>query len=199
MTTQEADQHLEAPVALTTDEASTNFYWTCGNHEVFNLQTTIRSSLTDAQIQAHLDTVKRTLLAVVRMEGHAKSSTVGGTGKPAPGSEGSATTTTGKKPAPTVPGDKPVQSFVAKMLEVTPKPDGKAEIKFYAEGHKFPDLYATRTVEQWVNMLGGAWAPDDFATAILYEQANITVLWTESDKLNSKGKPYHDLVSLKAA
>lgn len=203
MTAQPTDQNPEA-VTLDTEQASTNFYWTFGKQEVFNLQTTIRSQLTDAQITAHLDTVKRSLLAVDKMGGKAKAVAT-------PGASTKATTAAGntqapppagqKAPTPTTPANgKAVQSFVATQMEVMPKPDGKAEVKFYAEGHKYPDLYATKTVTQWIDTLKecGAWETSHFAAATMYA-CDMRVDWVESDNLNKNGKPYHNLVSLHLA
>jgi hypothetical protein len=57
---------------ISTEEASTNFYWTCGNEEVFNLQTTIRGCPIGEQIKSHITTVKTALKAIVDSGGHAK-------------------------------------------------------------------------------------------------------------------------------
>jgi hypothetical protein len=57
---------------VSTEEASTNLYWTFGNEEVFNLQTTVRGAINDAQISAHLASVKAAMKAIVQLGGHAK-------------------------------------------------------------------------------------------------------------------------------
>ena len=200
MTAKPTDQQPEA-VTLTTEQASTNFYWTLGNENVFNLQTTIRSSLTDEQIAAHVDTVIRTLRHIVSKEGRAKAVGIGSNGK---GVVTEAQPTSQLRPAPgkkistsSPVTTKPLQSFHCKLIEVTPKPDGKAEIKFYADGHKYPDIYATRTIEQWIDMLieVGEWQVGDFQVAAQYD-CDYKVNWNESEKLNKNGKPYHDLHSI---
>lgn len=66
-------QAPEKPAAPTAEETSTNFYWTCGEKEVFNLQTTVRGHLSPAQIKMHLASVKAALTATVELGGHAKA------------------------------------------------------------------------------------------------------------------------------
>lgn len=64
----------EAPkeAAPTSEEASTNFYWTFGNEQVFNLQTTVRGRLTYTQVSEHMSMVRSALEIVVKLGGKAK-------------------------------------------------------------------------------------------------------------------------------
>jgi len=59
-------------VEVSTEAASTNFYWTIGHEELFNLQTTVRGVLDAEQVSAHLSTVISALKEVVAHGGHAK-------------------------------------------------------------------------------------------------------------------------------
>lgn len=78
-------EHLRALVANkpSTEEASTNVFWTAGNKEIFNFQTTVRGALTDEQLWAHLDTAIRLGKLITAHEGHAKQ-----VGQPASPPEG---------------------------------------------------------------------------------------------------------------
>ena len=89
---------------------------------------------------------------------------------------------------------KAVQELHVIKVEITPKPDSKAEIKFFTAGHKFPDLYATRTTAQWVEDLN--WEESIFGAAAEYSE-KLLVGYTLSDKLNTAGKPYKDIAYIK--
>ena len=92
-------------------------------------------------------------------------------------------------------GNKAIQELHVVKVEITPKPDGKAELKFFTTGHKFPDLYATRSVEQWVEALN--WEAATFGAAAEYSE-KLLVGYTLSDKLNTAGNPYKDIAYIKA-
>ena len=101
--------------------------------------------------------------------------------------------------APKVDGtnNKQIQELVAVKVEVTPKPDGKAELKFYGPGDKYPRLYATRAAEAWTSLLG--WAASNFAAANAFvtgpdgKPIHMTIGYTLSDKMTQKGTPYKDI------
>lgn len=105
---------------------------------------------------------------------------------------------TAAKPAPAA-GE--VLTLVAASMEVTPKPDGKVELKFFEAGHKYPDIYANGTVENMLKLLAptGDWTADLLSTATSYDGLAYTVRYTLSKKLNSKGNPYKDIVNITAA
>ena len=74
MTEQAKDKPIqpELELELSPDNASTNFYWTYGVDERFNIQTTIRGIVSDAQIAAHVESAKRAMKYIVGQGGHAK-------------------------------------------------------------------------------------------------------------------------------
>mgnify|MGYP001568524048 CR=1 FL=1 len=103
------------------------------------------------------------------------------------------------QPAPAPVNGGTVQILQAVKLEVAPKADGKAELKFYAQGHQYPDITSTRSVDKLLELLAptGGWTGDHLAKAGTYN-VQIAVDWKASDKLNSKGKPYRDIVALRS-
>lgn len=194
------------PLFVSTEAASTNFYWTLGKHEVFNLQTTFRGNPQAVEIEAHLAAVKIALAQVVEIGGHAKP--VGQQAaqpapvKPAPapaakpGAPAPPTGTTPVKPsaAPVAQaGPKEILKLEFVKISVIPKTDGKCELQFFGAGHKFPDIYATRAVAKWAEELG--WPDTAFVTTV-YEQAG-KVGYVLSDKVNSKGNRYKDIEYIK--
>ncbi len=54
------------------EHASTNFFWTYGTEEVFNIQTTMRGILTADQVDAHISSAAYAMRRVVELGGHAK-------------------------------------------------------------------------------------------------------------------------------
>ncbi len=90
-----------------------------------------------------------------------------------------------------------VKTIHAVRMDVQPKPDGKVTLEWYADGHKFADIYTTRTVENAVNLLSatGAWTPEHLGKAQSFTVTHI-ITWKDSEKLNSKGNPYKDLINI---
>src|SRR3990167_6871415 len=88
--------------------------------------------------------------------------------------------------------------LVATKLEVTPKPEGRVELKFYSTGHKFPDLYANGSAENMAKMLAstGGWTVDEHLRKAASFDVNMRVKYTLSKKLNSKGNPFKDIVAV---
>ncbi len=95
---------------------------------------------------------------------------------------------------------KPRESFRAVKMEVTPKPDGKAELKFYAASHNFPDIYVTRSHADLVKLLAktAPWAPENFGAANTFN-IDYMVEYTLSEKLNSRGNHYKDIADIRPA
>jgi hypothetical protein len=122
---------------------------------------------------------------------------------PQPAASTPAPTTSAPPPPPPGNGGSQPQANVlnAVKMEVAPKPDGKAEVKFYAAGHQYADLYTTKAVGQIVDMLRetGNWQPEHFTTTAQTYQVNMNIWWKNSEKLNSRGNPYKDIVSIKPA
>jgi hypothetical protein len=83
-------------------------------------------------------------------------------------------------------------------MEVVPGADGKSEVKFYADGHQYPDLYTKRTPAQLAVLLQptGQWTPDHFTKAGTHA-VPMRIEYKLSDKKNSKGNPYKDIVAVK--
>jgi len=108
------------------------------------------------------------------------------------------------QPAIPIAANKPapdgVKEFIAVKFEIVPRADGKAEMKFYEAGHKFPDLYSVMSLEYCVKNMEktGEWTEQHFKQAATYD-VNYRVKWKNSDKLNSKGNPYKDIVSIEPA
>jgi hypothetical protein len=90
--------------------------------------------------------------------------------------------------------------FTATKLIVTPREDGKVSLAFYASGHKWADITKVCTVEQAVAILKpiGGFTPEHFAGIKTYEPIAAEITWVESDKKNSAGKPYKNIVSITA-
>ena len=77
--------------------------------------------------------------------------------------------------------------------------NGKAKLDFYSAGRKYAELTSYVAPEQ-----AGAWfqpfglTSDDFFGSGEHT-VSLKVLWKNSDKLNSKGNPYKNVVSIEAA
>lgn len=93
-----------------------------------------------------------------------------------------------------------IQSIRIAKMSVTPRADGKADVKFFEAGHQYPDLYATRTPAELAALLKatGEWKEDHFKAAAEYN-VTMTIDYKLSDKKNSKGNPYKDIVTVSAA
>lgn len=96
--------------------------------------------------------------------------------------------------AAVIPGAKTV---IATKMTVMPKPDGKVTLEWFADGHKYADIYTTRAVDSALTLLAstGAWTKEHLTAAQTF-QVHHLITWRDSDKLNSKGNPYKDLVSI---
>lgn len=106
-------------------------------------------------------------------------------------------------PEPTyedVGGERGENTLHATKLVVTPREDGKVSLGFFAAGHKYADITKVCTVEQAVQTLSpvGAFAPEHFRALSTYEPITAEITWVESDKKNSAGKPYKNIVSITA-
>lgn len=194
-TVPQPDDDEPMPLYVHTEAASTNFYWTFGKIETFSLQTTFRGNLQDVEIEAHLAAVKSALVHIVEMGGHAKP--VGQqaqASQPAPQQTAKAPPTPPvKQPAAQQNGPKEIHELKFVKVEVVPKPDGKSELRFYEAGHKYPDIYATRATEKWIDELG--WDETAFVSAA-YDAKGVAG-YVLSDKLNTKGNPYKDIEYIK--
>lgn len=118
-----------------------------------------------------------------------------------------AVATTSAVPVPALLTDEPVYEDVAGVnvvhatkLVVTPREDGKVSLGFFASGHKYADITKVCTVEQAVQSLKavGGFTPEHFKAIATYEPISAEIEWVESDKKNSAGKPYKNIVSITA-
>lgn len=94
----------------------------------------------------------------------------------------------------------PAQGILrAVKMDIAPRADGKVDIKFFGEGHKYADLMRVATVEQAIQFLSpvGAYTAQHLSVTASY-QVNLDVRWAESDRRNSKGNPYKDILDIKA-
>lgn len=67
------DQEIQMEEVEDPNLVSTNFYWTLDeNGEIFNLQTTIRATLTPGQLAAHFETVRAGMILALGHGGKAK-------------------------------------------------------------------------------------------------------------------------------
>lgn len=85
----------------------------------------------------------------------------------------------------------------AVKLEVVPSADGKVALKWYGAGHQYPDITSTRPADKVLELLRatGDWTEDHIKMVGTY-QVRHKIAWRESEKMNSKGKPYRDIVSI---
>lgn len=103
----------------------------------------------------------------------------------------------GAAPAPVMqPTAKQRETFTCEHMEIAPRPDGKADVKFFTAGHKWPDATGVWSPEMAVRMLSGTggWTQAHFTQPGNYQMAGTVVEWEASDKLNSKGNPYKNIV-----
>jgi len=179
------------PIEVSPEEASSNFYWTLGQHEVFNIQTTIRGNPTPDEIAEHLRSAGGAMRAIVTLGGHAKP--VGRQAEnaafiPAPITPMQAALDTGKAVAgPPVPSA-PVASSNGQgeskctMIEIGKGfKSGKTQLKFHCVGLENP-LTFTKEVGEMVKLL----APLGYTTQHISigqkYPADAIVSWAQGEK-----------------
>jgi hypothetical protein len=84
-------------------------------------------------------------------------------------------------------------------VTVTPNAEGKTKIEFWKTGRKYPELQAAWTPERAAELfarLDASWTAAHFQAATAYD-VTFTVVWENSQNLNSKGNPYKDIVDLR--
>lgn len=158
MTTQTpkpTDQTPEVVAPLSPESASTNFYWTLGTTEIFNLQTTIRGIVSPAQLDTHFTSVDKALQRVVKQGGHAKPIGVQPS-QPAPSapldpSAKIALEEGNKELATSIQeGQAIILDFVYDGVEecdgltIIPQPGDLVDLDFTREGFKWPVIKATK-------------------------------------------------------
>ena len=90
--------------------------------------------------------------------------------------------------------------LVATKLVVTPRPDGKVSLAFFADGHKWADITKVCSVSDAVKTLAplGGFTAAHLAVTTTYEPILANITWVESEKKNSAGNPYKNIVSITA-
>lgn len=107
-------------------------------------------------------------------------------------------------PAPTGPAqpanvDTSVNTMEIKKVKVEPQPDGKIKVAMFAEGHKYADLYMTQNLDRTLEALNGTgyeWTAEYLSKTAEYDMAFFAD-WRNSEKLNSKGNPYKNVIALR--
>lgn len=207
-------EEMPPPIECKPEELSTNFYYTFGKHETFNAQMTVRGNPGLDEINAHLTAAIDAMKLVIDAGGHATGRKQGDTHAAPPPvttpaqaaqevGKGNAAPPAPTTAAPTVPqagGAKAIQTLAAVKMSVAPEAGGKVKVGFYESGHQYPDIYSTRPVDYWIKLLAptGAWTAEHFA-AVAEFGMSVVVSYTLSDKTNSKGNRYKDIVSVKLA
>jgi len=178
--------------------ASLNFY--AVTQRGWNLQFTLRSWSEQKLLDRFAELVKRLEAMHVQPKPVGQQPAVEKASAPTPPQLATVPGLPGPQPAPAPANGGAVQTLQAVKLEITPKADGKAELKFYGAGHQYPDITSTRSLDKLLELLAptGGWTGEHLAQAGSYN-VQIAVDWKASDKLNSKGKPYKDVLALRPA
>jgi hypothetical protein len=83
-------------------------------------------------------------------------------------------------------------------ITVVPAADGRATVNFFLPNAQYATFYlSNRPVGEIISTLSrtGAWTPQHFSLATEYN-VNFSVVWALSEKLNSKGNPYKNIVEV---
>ena len=101
--------------------------------------------------------------------------------------------------APAAPASGVMTLKIVKM-QVAPRADGKVDLKFFEAGHQYPDISTAKTAADAVNMLKatGKWELFHFAQVAEFN-VDFVIDYKNSAKLNSKGNPYKDILSVHPA
>ena len=86
----------------------------------------------------------------------------------------------------------------ANKMTTKPRPDGKVDISFFEGSHQFADITKTCTVEAAILFLAplGTFTPAHLSVAAEYKPVFIDVRYVLSEKMNSKGNPYKNIVDI---
>jgi len=90
----------------------------------------------------------------------------------------------------------------AVKMEVVRGPDGKVTLKWYRAGDRYPEIYTTRTPEKALELLrstGEDWREEHLAGSYMYNDIRHVIHFRFSEKTNSKGNPYKDIVEIRSA
>lgn len=123
------------------------------------------------------------------------------TGAPAPAPAPSTATVPPPpvSPASTVKEGDVGEPVRVKRMEIVVRPEGKIELRLFAEGHKYADLVVVRTLENAVALLQQAspnWVSAHLQKAGVYD-VDYVAEWVYG-KQNSSGGHYKNITSLRA-
>lgn len=99
------------------------------------------------------------------------------------------------RPAPVAKSTEPdVNTMTIVRMEITPRPDGRADVVMYDARSKYPNL----SIKNWkidniLEIFPEQWSVGDFIAADVVS-GSWAVHWKESSNLNAKGNPYKDVV-----
>ena len=90
--------------------------------------------------------------------------------------------------------------FHVTKLEVTPRADGKVTLGFFEPGHKWADITKVCTVDVAISTLAplGDFTEEHLRVPAVFDDIFAEIRWIDSENLNSKGKPYKNIVEIKA-
>lgn len=90
-----------------------------------------------------------------------------------------------------------VLSVTSSELRVTPRTDGKVDLAFWNAGRKYEEIKATKSPDDAIRLLAptGVWTKDNF-TAVGTFGLPVSIEYRLSDKRNSKGNPYKDILKI---
>lgn len=93
-----------------------------------------------------------------------------------------------------------VQTLAIVKFNVEPRQDGKVNLNFFGANHKYADIRSVKTPAEAAAMLQptGAWTPEHFSKLSEYT-IDMLIDWRNSDKMNSRGQPYKNIVAIRAA
>jgi hypothetical protein len=191
---EQQEAETTTPIECSPEELSTNFFWTFGKQEVFNLQTTIRGNPDAAEIIAHLDAVLVGNTQVIARGGHAKPIGRQDSGiitQPATPAAIAADLGQAAPPEPPAPTNGGMDAACALIEVGTSYQGGKTQLKFHCDGMEHPLTY-TKAVGDMVRLL----APLGFTAAhiVVGKKYSVPCIVTYE-----KSEKYRNVVSVRKA
>lgn len=212
MTQPNQNDEQELPPVVVSGESRISINWNMIDKFGVQFQITMREGMTAKDV-GHLLSERSKLIAGLLENGYSVRGETAATPLPKPVVAVATTpapvtspTNAPSSPAPsssatqTATG-KVTQEMIISRIDVTPVPDGKIKVQFFEPNHKYPDIYATRGVDEFAAVMKAAtgldWQPSHFQVAGKHEGLALKVGYTLSDKLNSKNNPYKDIQYIK--
>jgi len=108
-----------------------------------------------------------------------------------------------KTPAPKVEGDTAqINTMEIAKVKVEPQSDGKIKVGLFATGHQYADLWMNNlTLDSALKILantGYEWTADYLSKVAEFDM-HFFADWRNSEKLNTKGNPYKNVIALRSA